>query len=166
MSDATFQAALQTIIETVTDIGNVYTDDDNCLYSNLVSDLNSASDARYTTSNAEDVIRFVIIGVSEINGFRRQATGKRAAAHRTYVYSIKFYAGLDRTGNAQDNGRRDFIDRVNLATEALESNNTIGGSDFQNAAPALTQFSFAMFGGVLCHYAEIIQTVEGKGYTI
>lgn len=155
MSEATIRAALDTIVSGVSDIGTVHD------YERWSSEWNDFLTLMKTTISSTDVIRGWTIGYGgytpahpSIGGatWRQFGLNGRVKAHTFY---IRGYLGVYDT----DESEKTAAALAELVCNTLDADTTIRGTAFYYAEPAALLFEARMFGGVLCHYAQITQIV-------
>ncbi len=150
MSEATVRASLKTILESVSDVGIVY-------------DLEPFADtwdvfiSRFkTTVSSVDMIRGWTISCEAIPAQGFVATGARDTGNEyDYEYHIRGYQGFD----FETNTEKAFL-LIVLAVMAALNGGIVSGTVFNADLAQLTSYVPRVFGGVLCHVAEITQIVR------
>lgn len=156
-NDATVRAQLKTILDTVTNIGNVY---NRAKYSDLYGDF--INQVKATISGADQLRIWFIVntGYSPQDIIRDEISIPHL---KPYAYRIRGYCGVDDANSSETA----FFTLAELVADTLtENRQTIANlsNTFNCSYPALS-FDTQMFGGVLCHFAEIsLQvTVSSRG---
>lgn len=150
MSEATVRASLKTILESVSNVGIVY-------------DLEPFADtwdvfiSRFkTTVSSVDMIRGWTISCEAIPAQGFVATGARDTGNEyDYEYHIRGYQGFD----FETNTEKAFL-LIVLAVMAALNGGIVSGTVFNADLAQLTSYVPRVFGGVLCHVAEITQVVR------
>ena len=155
MSEATIRAALDTIVSSVTDIGTVHdferwSNEWNDFLTLFKTEIDSTDEIRgweityggYTPSHPS------IGGAS----WREFGMTGRVKAHTFY---IRGYLGVYDSTESEKTAAA----LANLVCDTLDADTTIRGSTFYYAEPANLLFESRLFGGVLCHFAQITQVV-------
>ena len=147
MSETTLRATLKTIVESLTNEGTVHD------YERWSAD----------TSDYLTLFKTTISGVNYIRGWTITLESMPQTLHQTdgtmirqYNHRIRMYWGL----NDSDASEKSAVAMAIGAVEALDASTTLhDGDTYYNADPAsLEVFEARVFGGVLCHYTEILQT--------
>lgn len=150
MSEATIRAAINTIVDGVSNVGQVHD------YMRWATDRTALDAVFKTTISGTDQIRAWMItctGWAQEQMEFRAASSKRGL-RRDYIYKIIGIMGVDDSAATE----KTFIAIVEDVVEALDVAQTIRA---YRAPPAhLSAYEYRMVGGILCHYAEITQEVE------
>ena len=149
MSEATVRASIKTLVSGVANAGEVY-------------DLEPFADTwdgfldRFKTNiGGSFVIRGWSISCEAVARQGQVASGVRNTANVSqYEYRVRGYQSFDYE-NATE---KTFLTLALAVMDALDSGIVSGGIFNANLAQ-LTAYEPRTFGGVLCHYAEIQQTV-------
>ncbi len=150
MSEPTVRAAIKTLIESVSNVGLVY-------------DLQPFADtwdifiARFkTTISSVNMIRGWTISCEAILTQGFVATGSRDTGNEhDYEYRIRGYQSFDFDTDTENA----FLAIILLVMAALDGG-IVSGTVFNADLAQLTSYTPRVFGGVLCHVAEITQIVR------
>jgi hypothetical protein len=148
MSDeATIRAAIKTAVQTVANVGLVYD------YQRLTTEWDAFLDLFKTSIGDSDVIRGWCITCEGMVPQERETYGGNTSNYaRNYPYKIRGYFGVDDSAESEKTA---FI-IAELVVDALTDH--ISSAALDNI-PALSTFEPRVFGGTLCHFAEISMTV-------
>lgn len=149
MSETTVRASINTLVSAVSNIGKVY-------------DLEPFADTwdvfldRFkTTISSVDMIRGWTISCQSIARQGQVASGVRNTANvNQYEYVIRGYQGFDYATSTE----KTFLTLTLAVMDALDSG-IVSGAVFNANLAQLPIYEPRVFGSVLCHYAEIRQTV-------
>jgi len=149
MNEAAQRAAIKTILEGVTDVGNVHD------YERWAPDWSSYLDLFKTTIGGTDQIRGWTITNERMPSRQVHDSGHR----RDYVWVLRGVMGLDDSAATEKTFRALAEDVI----EEFEVDRTLSGVITNGAFaadgwPSLAVFEPRLFGTVLCHYAEIRMT--------
>jgi len=150
MSETTVRASIKTLIESVSNVGLVY---DNEPFADswdvFISRFN-------TVILGVDMIRGWTISCEAIPAQGFVATGSRDTGNEyDYEYHIRGYQGFDYEADTENT----FL-LIALAIMAALNGGIVGGTVFNADLAQLTSYTPRVFGGVLCHVAEITQIVR------
>lgn len=162
MTDATVRADLLAILNAVTDVGNVYDYQKWSLFwADIVADF-------VTEISGSDVIRAWTITIQSwdpsLYQWQRDGTSTAGAATelREYNCIIRGFFSHD----DENESEKTIMALVRTVVNALNTSPTLHDGDQYHMGPenevppaALGAFDLRIFGGVLCHYAEITQRV-------
>lgn len=152
MSEATTRAYVKSVIDGVSNVGNVHD------YQRWAVKWPDYLDKFKATISGSDVIRGWTVSCQSFTQeylIYPNDDGKNIAV-RDYTYKIRAYFGLD-DANASEKTAMAVVEDV---IEALDANTTLHAqTEFYDETPPaqLDLFEPRLFGGVLCHYAEITQ---------
>lgn len=149
MSETTVRASIKTLVEGVTNVGKVY-------------DLEAFADTwdgfldRFkTTISSVDMVRGWTISCEAIERQGQIASGVRNTANvNQYAYRVRGYQSFDYDTSTE----KTFLALALAVMDALDGG-IVSGAVFNAELAQLPTYEPRVFGGVLCHYAEIQQTV-------
>ena len=149
MSEATVRASIKTLLDAVSNIGNVYDIEP------FADTWDVFLDRFKATISSTDMIRGWTISCEAIGAEGQIASGARSTANvHAYTYRIRGYQGFD-----YDTSTEKVFLIVVLAVMAALDGGIVSGAVFNANLAQLPIYEPRTFGGVLCHYAEIEQTV-------
>lgn len=162
MTDATVRADLFAIINAVTDVGNVYDYQKWSLFwADIVADF-------VTEIGGSDVIRAWTISLQSLDPslyqWQRDGTSTAGAAVllREYTWKIRGFFSHDDANTSE----KTIATLIRTVMNALDTSPVLHDGDQYHMGPenevppaVLDTFDLRIFGGVLCHYAEITQRV-------
>lgn len=148
MSDeTTIRAAIKTAVESVSNVGLVYD------YQRLTTEWDGFLNLFKTTISASEVIRGWCITCEGVTPVERETYGGNTSNYaRNYPYKIRGYFGVDDSAASE----KTAFAIAELVVDALTDH--ISSAALDNI-PSLDIFEPRVFGGVLCHFAEISMTV-------
>jgi hypothetical protein len=153
VAEATVRARIKTILESVSNVGNVYD------YERWAADWTTYLDLFKTTISGSQVIRGWTITCQSFRPVELTTIGDQQI-NREYTYKIRGYFGLD-DANASEKAAMLIAEDV---CEALDADTTLHGASYygpgEHPMAELTIFEPRAYGDVLCHYAEITQVVK------
>lgn len=141
MGEATIRTAIYNILNGVTDIGKVYD------YERWAADWTTFINLFKTTIGGVDQIRGWEIG-------RRSAPEKLFTMGlnlRDHVYVLRGYMGVN-DSNATEKTFNNLIESI---ADAFRSNDRLNDAAESHDLIQADIIEFRVFGGVLCHYAEL-----------
>ena len=150
MSETALRGTLKTTIQGLTDEGVVHD------YERWTAGDWAAFLALFkTTIESEDYIRGWTITMEAMPQVRHEMGDGGGIKLRAYNHRIRMYWGLDNSAASE----KSAVAMAIAAVEALDASGTLhGGGTYYDADPAsLETFEPRLFGGTLCHYAEILQ---------
>lgn len=152
MSEATVRAAIVTLVEGISNVGNVYNREP------LTTNWDTFLDKFKVTISSVDQIRGFTVSCEAIPSEGFIAAGARdTGLIDNYQFVIRGYCSL----NFDNATETDFLAVCLNVRDALNGG-IISGSVF-NADPAqITAYVPRLLGSVLCHYCEITQIVREK----
>jgi hypothetical protein len=150
MSEATVRASIKTLIESVSNVGLVY---DNQPF----ADTWDLFITRFkTTISSVDMVRGWTISCEAIEATGFVATGGRNTGNQYfYQFRIRGYQSFDYETDTENA----FI-ALAIAVMAALNGGIVSGTVFNADLAQLTSYTPRVFGGVLCHVAEITQIVR------
>jgi len=149
VAEATVRASIKALVEGVADVGNVYD------LAPFASTWDVFIDRFKVTLNSVDMIRGFSISCVSILPEGFVATGLRQTGNKAiYTYKIRGYQGFD----FETSTEKTFLIVVLAVMAALDGGIVTGDVQTANLAQ-LDPYQPRLFGGVLCHYAEITQVV-------
>lgn len=150
MSEATVRASLKTILQAVSNIGQVHD------YVRFASDWTAYLGLFKTTISGSDVIRgWTITSTAEGREGWIAGGSRDTYTAKTHTFIIRGYLGLDDSASTEKTARA----LVETVMDALDNGSIITGNVINASLSQLTTFEPRVFGDVLCHYAEISQQV-------
>jgi hypothetical protein len=149
MSEAAIRASIVTLIEGVSNVGNVYNREPLAATWDAFLDyfkvtISGVDQVRGFTVSCEGIPRSGLV----VAGVRNQANQARPG------YKIRGYQSL----NYKNDTENEFLAIVIDVMDALDGG-IVSGSVFNAELAQLDVYQPRMFGGVVCHYAEITQIV-------
>lgn len=153
-SEATIRARIKTVMETVTDIGQVHdyerwADDWETLLARFKSVIDDSEQLRGWTISLARLAQ-------EVATFGDTSYGETIAA--TYDYHVRGFMGVD-DANASE---KTFAALVVSVVEAMEDDATLAGWRIERDSPvvAVGDMAYKMFGGVLCHAVDMVVRLQ------
>lgn len=151
MSEATTRAAIKTLLEGVSNIGLVYD------LEPFADNWNVFIDRFKTTVSSVSMIRGWTISCEAIGRTGLTAGGARNLNNTNeYQYRIRGYQSFDYETSTE----KTFMTLTIAVMDALDSGITGTGNVINANLAQLTSYAPRVFGGVLCHVAEIEQVVR------
>ncbi len=149
MSEATVRASIKTLVDGVSNIGNVFDLEPFAVPWDVFLDKFKA------TISSVDQIRGWTISCEAIERTGLVAAGTRNQHNvDNYTYKIRGYQSLDSDTSTE----KTFLIVAVAVMNALDGG-IVSGPVYNAELAQLTAYVPRMFGGVLCHYAEITQVV-------
>jgi len=152
MSEATTRATIKAILESVSNVGVVHD------YERWAGTIPDVTTAFVTTISGAKLVRGWTITCQSWTprwvAYDEDEEADGGLVDRTYVYKIRGYFGL----KDADATEKTVFALVEAVCDALDADKTLHDEEaFEGQTPpaTLTVFEPRMFGGVLCHYAEI-----------
>ena len=149
MPEATIRAQIYVILSGVTDIGKTYD------YERWAADWGTFINFFKTTIGGVDQVRGWEIG-------RRSATEKKivigigaASQEKTHVFVIRGFLGVNDASATE----KTFNALIEAIAKAFRTNKTLNGTATNHDYIQAEVIDTRMFGGVLCHHAELTLTV-------
>ena len=149
MSEATVRASIKTLVDGVSNIGSVYD------LEPFASTWDVFLDRFKVTISTVEMIRGWTISCEAIERSGLVSAGTRAQHNvNNYTYKIRGYQGF----NYDTSTEKTFL-IVALAVMDVLDGGIVSGAVFNADLAQLNPYAPRVFGGVLCHYAEITQVV-------
>jgi hypothetical protein len=147
MSEATIRAAIYNALSGVSNVGKVYD------YERWAADWGAFLDFFKTTINNKVQIRGWEVGY---RGFVPDVTFEILAGSfiRNHQFVVAGYLGLDDSAGTE----KTMSALAETVADTLEADSTLNGLSNGNVEAVLL-FEPRIYGGVLCHYAEITLTI-------
>ncbi len=150
MTETTVRASIKTILEAVSDIGIVYDKEA------FASTWDVFLDRFKTTISSVDMVRGWTISCEAIPAVGFVATGLRDTGNQyNYEYHIRGFQSFD----FETSTEKTFL-TLAIAVMAALNAGIVSGTVFDADLAQLTTYVPRVFGGVLCHVAEITQIVR------
>ena len=149
MSEATVRASIKTLLDGVSNVGSVYDLEPFAATWDVILD-------RFkVTIGSVDQIRGFTISCEAIERRGLVSAGTRDQHNvNHYTYKIRGYQGLDSDTSTE----KTFLIVVEAVMDALDGG-IVSGAVFNAELAQLTSYTASVFGGVLCHHAQITQVV-------
>jgi hypothetical protein len=147
----TIRDQIKTSLDSVADIGNVYD------YQRLRTEMKGYLDLFQTEISSQKQIRGWIVTVEDW-GTRSGSIGN-GCIYRAYHFVVRGYQSIIDSIATE----KTFLSLIELVDKQLVTDLRLLSSDYVlREYPVLRVFEPRLFGGVLCHYAEIDMIVEYK----
>lgn len=153
MSEATIRAAIKTIVESVDDVGVVLNREP------WAATWDVFLDRLKTAIGGSDTIRGFAVSCEQISQDGFITNGVRATANsRHHTFKIRGFAAVDYDNSSETV----FLAVVIAVMDALDAGTSslVAGDVIDAGLSQLDSYAPRVFGGVLCHYAEITQVVQ------
>ena len=160
MSEATVRGHLKTILESVTNIGIVHD------YRRLAKTWEAILSLSKTTIGGQEQIRGWEITCEAWSEeyLEPHAESTKKTLMRTYTYKIRGYFGVKDSTATEKTAMivvEDVMEALNSSSVLHDENVHDGVVYYGQTPPAqLDAFRAQLFGGILCHYAEITQRIQ------
>ncbi len=149
MTEATVRSSIKTLLDGVSNVGNVIDVD------LFARDWDVFLDRAKVTIGSVDQIRTFTIACEAIARTGLVQAGVRSQHNvNNYQYKIRGYQSFDYETTTE----KTFLIVVLAVMDALDSG-IVSGAIFNAELAQLDTYVPRLFGGVLCHYAEITQVV-------
>jgi len=149
MSEATVRASIVALVDGVTNSGNIYDREP------LTSTWDAFLDYFKVTISDVAQIRGFTVSCEQIERQGLVSAGARNTGNQArYTYRIRGYQSLNYVNDTENT----FMAIVLAVMDALDGG-IVSGDVFNAVLAQLSTYTPRMFGGTLCHYAEIEQVV-------
>lgn len=142
-TEPTIRAAIKTAIQAVSNVGLVYD------YQRITTEWDNFLDLFKTTISGSEVIRGWCITMEGMPVDRETYGLSGSHFERTYNYKVRGYFGVDDSAESEKTALA-----IAIAVEAALIPPLVSGEPLIYV-PSLDVFEYRIFGGVLCHFAEI-----------
>lgn len=148
-TETEIRARIAALVGAVSNVGNVYD------YFRYINDWNKFKDEFGYTVDGPLVLRTWFVSCEAVTPQGFVSGGSFGGGLQTaYTYKIRGYFGL----NDEAETEKAALAVALAVLDVLNTNSIFTGTDAYTATPAvLDPFSYATWGGVMCHYAEITQ---------
>lgn len=148
-TETEIRARIAELVGAVASVGNVFD------YFRYVNDWNKFKDEFAVTIGGSLVLRVWFVSCEAVTPQGFVSGGSFGGGLQTaYTYKIRGYFGL----SDSDESEKAALAVALAVLDTLNTNSIFTGTDAYTATPAtLDPFSYATWGGAMCHYAEITQ---------